>query len=250
MQTSTHFIGFPTHTLPNLTMTQISTGLPKFVVLSSLSLYLLTIFQHPLHLLKAKLKVKLICFQDAFPSAFSGFWQQAAHCCYYLGRHSAERAAAFKNLLSSVVSQGCTLSYLPRMHTKIFQYLSQRENWLCCLFSFLFWFLFFFSFSEVITVNSLKWFGNLRSWSPEDISPDSWYKDDTYSCGLLATSGTAHKIAMRAWKSSDRWMGLMHKTIDSVDAKLVFLKVRSCIVQPCVHQLCQCHLWCLIGLDF
>lgn len=72
-QTSTHLIAFPTHTLPNLTTTQISAGLPKVVVFSSLSLNLLTIFQHPLCLLKAELKVKFICFQDTFPSASSGF---------------------------------------------------------------------------------------------------------------------------------------------------------------------------------
>lgn len=60
MQTSTHFIAFPTHTFPNLTMTQISTGLPKLVVFSSLSLYLMTIFQRLLHLLKAELKVHLL----------------------------------------------------------------------------------------------------------------------------------------------------------------------------------------------
>lgn len=83
-ETSTHIIAFPTHSLLNLTMTQISIGLPKFVVFSSLSLYLLTIFQHPLSLLKAKLKVKFICFQDTFPSASSGFWQQAAHCLLLL----------------------------------------------------------------------------------------------------------------------------------------------------------------------
>lgn len=81
---NTHFIAFPTHTLPNLSMTQISTGFPKFVVFSNLSLYLLTIFQHPLHLLKEELTVKFICFQDTFPSASSGFWQQAAHCLLLL----------------------------------------------------------------------------------------------------------------------------------------------------------------------
>lgn len=70
---NTHFVAFPTHTLPNLAMTQISTGFPKFDVFSNLSLYLLTIFQHPLHLLKEQLIVKFICFQDTFPSASSGF---------------------------------------------------------------------------------------------------------------------------------------------------------------------------------
>lgn len=177
-QTSTHFIAFPTLLCLTLQWPKSPLGFqnllfsPIYTYWQSFS----TLFVYSKQNLKWNLSASKTLF--LLPPQDSDN-KQLIVCCYYLGRDSAERAAAFKSLLSSVVSQGCTLSHLLRVHTKIIQHLSQRGNllyWLGYFFplGFVFFSPFFFIFSEVLRVTSLKWFRYLRSWSPEDCSLASW----------------------------------------------------------------------------
>lgn len=127
-RTHTRFIVSPRHILPNLTMTQISNVLPKFVVFLNLYLYLPAIFQHSLcysnQNVKQSLSVSKIFF--LLPHKVPENKKLIVHC-YNLSRDPAKRAATLKNLFNSMVSEGYMLSYLQKMHTKILKHISKRE---------------------------------------------------------------------------------------------------------------------------